>query len=308
MQDSPRLHPEIKDPEREIIMGHMQYTWKLTHDAVSKGELPVMAVMVDPATQTVLASAGDTRTSSNHILNHAVMNCVETVAKRERDACLSHSPRHHHKHFHELAKVSAEVTKAGSEAEAVAAGAETTLLTTSSSSSSEVPSRADSITSSESRGEKRKERPEDDASILPSSVDPSQKRIPGATPTPDKFDIKADTTSVDLEGGETGGRAKKAYLCTGYDLYLTHEPCVMCSMALVHSRIGRVFYTVPMAASGGLGSVHKIHSHPNLNHHFFVYRKVGYESLPSWVSPEVLTLPSNDSTGTAPLESEKLDC
>ncbi|KAK0135777.1 putative inactive tRNA-specific adenosine deaminase-like protein 3 [Merluccius polli] len=32
------------------------------------------------------------------------------------------------------------------------------------------------------------------------------------------------------------------YICTGYDLYVTREPCVMCAMALVHSRIGRVFY------------------------------------------------------------------
>lgn len=41
-----------------------------------------------------------------------------------------------------------------------------------------------------------------------------------------------------------------------------------CSMALVHSRIGRVFYGRSNNASGGLGSYYKIHTHHALNHHF----------------------------------------
>jgi tRNA-specific adenosine deaminase 3 len=69
---------------------------------------------------------------------------------------------------------------------------------------------------------------------------------------------------------------KSDYLCTGLDAYVTREPCIMCSMALLHSRIRRVFYgeSVP---NGGLGSLCKIHTVSNLNHHFETFQWMAYE-------------------------------
>lgn len=68
-------------------------------------------------------------------------------------------------------------------------------------------------------------------------------------------------------------QSAQPYICTGYDLYVTREPCVMCAMALVHSRIGRVFYGSAFT-DGALGTKYKIHSQKDLNHRFEVYKGV----------------------------------
>ncbi|KAJ2309067.1 tRNA-specific adenosine deaminase subunit tad3 [Coemansia sp. RSA 2706] len=71
-----------------------------------------------------------------------------------------------------------------------------------------------------------------------------------------------DTTDSDCD---TAG-----YLCEGLDVFSSKEPCVMCTMALVHSRIGRLFF-VDESRSGGV-SYYNMHSHKALNHRFIAFK------------------------------------
>lgn len=65
---------------------------------------------------------------------------------------------------------------------------------------------------------------------------------------------------------------EEQYLCTGLELYCTLEPCIMCAMALLHSRIKRVLFIKRNPSRGGLGSKIFLHEDPRLNHRFRVFQ------------------------------------
>ncbi|PHH55197.1 tRNA-specific adenosine deaminase subunit tad3 [Ceratocystis fimbriata CBS 114723] len=54
------------------------------------------------------------------------------------------------------------------------------------------------------------------------------------------------------------------YLCHGLELYTTHEPCIQCSMAILHSRMGKVIYCNRMPLTGGMCAEDRSHGHPEL--------------------------------------------
>lgn len=66
------------------------------------------------------------------------------------------------------------------------------------------------------------------------------------------------------------------YLCKGLDIIIYQEPCLMCSMALVHSRIRRVYYSketpVDSPFKGGLNEGMNLTEVPEINHKYLVFQ------------------------------------
>lgn len=70
---------------------------------------------------------------------------------------------------------------------------------------------------------------------------------------------------------------RDGYLCRGFHAYMTHEPCAMCSMGLLHSRFTRLIYVIPQKGSGGIDAASCglcIHDQPSLNWQYEAWRYV----------------------------------
>lgn len=87
--------------------------------------------------------------------------------------------------------------------------------------------------------------------------------------------VKRTVTHSDPDSSsaaESSATKPVEYLCTNAIALFVREPCIMCSMALLHSRIACVIYAVPNPERGGLGSRFPIHCESALNHHFYAYK------------------------------------
>ncbi|XP_053593896.1 probable inactive tRNA-specific adenosine deaminase-like protein 3 [Microplitis demolitor] len=83
-----------------------------------------------------------------------------------------------------------------------------------------------------------------------------------------KFDYPADVKS---KSKSDDAQEDFKYLCTKYWVFLDQEPCAMCAMALLHSRVGLVFYNAANKTHGVLGSKTSLHTLPGLNHRYKVW-------------------------------------
>jgi tRNA-specific adenosine deaminase 3 len=91
------------------------------------------------------------------------------------------------------------------------------------------------------------------------------KQLPSLLPVDE---ITAATSELDSDDEEQ-------YYANMYDVYITHEPCTMCCMALVHSRIRRLVFWKGMATGAReLGWMKGDEEEGTLNHRYLCFEGI----------------------------------
>ena len=76
---------------------------------------------------------------------------------------------------------------------------------------------------------------------------------------------------AELRALAEAGRKTGSYRLDGCDVYITLEPCAMCTSALIQARVARVVYGAAEPKSGAAGSVVNLFSDGRLNKHTAVF-------------------------------------
>lgn len=82
------------------------------------------------------------------------------------------------------------------------------------------------------------------------------------------------TAHAEIQALRDAARQLGNYRLEGCTLYVTLEPCAMCSGAALHARVARVVYGAAEPKTGTAGSVLDLFAEPRLNHHTQIVRGV----------------------------------
>jgi tRNA-specific adenosine deaminase 3 len=97
---------------------------------------------------------------------------------------------------------------------------------------------------------------------------------------PKPVEISSAAQALSFVDINTTSRNGSHYLLTSLTCFLSHEPCIMCSMALLHSRVKEVYYLKSMERTGGCGGSACIPKLEGVNHRFGIAKwKTGGEDL-----------------------------
>lgn len=92
------------------------------------------------------------------------------------------------------------------------------------------------------------------------------------------------TAHAEIQALRAAANTLGNYRLVGCTLYVTLEPCAMCSGAIQHARIARVVFGASDPKTGACGSVINLMAEPRLNHHAVVEGGVLAESCGALLS------------------------
>jgi tRNA(adenine34) deaminase len=75
------------------------------------------------------------------------------------------------------------------------------------------------------------------------------------------------TAHAEINALRAAARVQGNYRLEGCTLYVTLEPCAMCSGAAMHARLGRLVFGASEPKTGAAGSVLNLFDNKQLNHH-----------------------------------------
>jgi tRNA(adenine34) deaminase len=78
------------------------------------------------------------------------------------------------------------------------------------------------------------------------------------------------TAHAEVQALRAAAARRSNYRLPGSTLYVTLEPCVMCTGAIFHARVARVVFGASDPKTGAAGSVVNLFSEARLNHHAHV--------------------------------------
>lgn len=94
-------------------------------------------------------------------------------------------------------------------------------------------------------------------------IAPGGEQFPAANRTRELSDPTAHAEIVAIRAACAAVGSERL---TGYDLYVTLEPCAMCAAAIATARIARLYYAASDPKSGGVAHGARVFSHPQSHH------------------------------------------
>lgn len=254
---------ELPPAEVAAMQRHMAAAWRLAEENGAAGGVANACLIVDPQRDEVLAQVADC--SHRHPLQHAAVAAAAAVAQWQLRVWPADQP----------AGGSGAASSAASGAAQLQGPAAAGMVHAASGLLDELEGKRRRL---ECSADVRDAAHEGEAGSAGGHSGAGEAANGGAETAALQEGPAAAAAAAQAGAGsesvaaEAAGPGPRPYLCTGYDCYLLHEPCVMCAMALVHSRLRRVVYCAPDPERGALGGAFRLHSQRSLNHRYRVYR------------------------------------